>query len=406
MKTIFVDSRSLRLGRWLLLLFVIAATLSVAVPDFCKAQVMWHTRDTISVYTYPQLVYDVERAACVRYGSNRICLWDGIEWDQIPPYNPFGNEPKPEPSSSFLYYDSQSKRVMAYDDDYSDAWLWWWSGPKDKWTVVNWSAPTGFRHGAGVYDSHRGRLVLYGAKTAVGGGLEDGNRLAEYDGTQWFIVYASGPGPRIQFGMAYDEKRRVTVLFGGSRDLGTSDDDLGDTWTWDGTSWTLAASEGMGPAARNRPGMAFDHGLESVVLFGGNNDSQGSGLNDTWVWNGTEWNELQTTGPQSRLSPALAYDINRQDMLLYGGRYRTPQEWVDLGDTWILGKREVWVDPGYTGVETGAFDAPFNTLPEGLQAVPNNGRLRIMPANLNETPTVSKPMVIDAPLGTAIIGSP
>jgi hypothetical protein len=152
--------------------------------------------------------------------------------------------------------------------------------------------------------------------------------------------------------------------------------------------------------------MAFDHGLESVVLFGGNNDSLGSGLSDTWVWNGTEWSELQTTGPQSRLSPALAYDIRRQDMVLYGGRYRTPLVWVHLGDTWILGKREVWVDPGYAGVETGAYDAPFNTLPEGLQAVPDNGRLRIKPSNLNVTPTLSKPMVIDAPLGTAVIGSP
>jgi hypothetical protein len=49
--------------------------------------------------------------------------------------------------------------------------------------------------------------------------------------------------------MAYDEKRGVSVLFGGSNSGIRS----GETWEWNGRVWTRVAT--TGPTPRGFPGM-------------------------------------------------------------------------------------------------------------------------------------------------------
>ena len=41
---------------------------------------------------------------------------------------------------------------------------------------------------------------------------------------------------------------------------------MGDTWTWDGTDWTLRTPV-HSPPARDLLGMAYDAAHEQVVLF-------------------------------------------------------------------------------------------------------------------------------------------
>ena len=57
---------------------------------------------------------------------------------------------------------------------------------------------------------------------------------------------------------------------------------LGDTWEWDGATWTQAAT--TGPWARGGvPSIAFDTVREKTVLFGGWGAS--GALDDVWEWN-------------------------------------------------------------------------------------------------------------------------
>ena len=56
---------------------------------------------------------------------------------------------------------------------------------------------------------------------------------------------APTPGLRGFHAMAYDSVRGKTVLFGGAIGSGYA----GDTWEWDGATWTQVAAGG--PAARN-----------------------------------------------------------------------------------------------------------------------------------------------------------
>ena len=65
--------------------------------------------------------------------------------------------------------------------------------------------------------------------------------------------------------MAYDPAIGQLVLFGG---VGANGNALGDTWTYNGTTWTLQ-SPPTSPGARALASMDYDPALGQLVLFGG-----------------------------------------------------------------------------------------------------------------------------------------
>ena len=93
---------------------------------------------------------------------------------------------------------------------------------------------------------------------------------------------ASGPSARAFHGLAAISGK--LLLFGGQlADAQDSD----ETWTWNGTSWTLEAPSAR-PSAR-QPGQQLATFGSSVLLFSG-----GAGALDsqTWSWDGTDWTQL------------------------------------------------------------------------------------------------------------------
>ena len=64
--------------------------------------------------------------------------------------------------------------------------------------------------------------------------------------------------------MAYDPATGTVVLFGGTGHGAL----LGDTWTWNGTTWTQQ-TPATSPPARESASMAYDAATGTVVLFGG-----------------------------------------------------------------------------------------------------------------------------------------
>jgi hypothetical protein len=131
--------------------------------------------------------------------------------------------------------------------------------------------------------------------------------------------------PRQDAALAHDPLRDRTVLFGGYHDPVS----LGDTWEWDGSSWTERTSL-PSPSGRLDATMAFDATRGTVLLFGG---YDGDLLDDTWEWDGTGWSQLApATSPPARRGAAMAYDLARRRMLLFGGFGGdfTPA----LADTW------------------------------------------------------------------------
>jgi hypothetical protein len=80
--------------------------------------------------------------------------------------------------------------------------------------------------------------------------------------------------------MAYDAATGTAVLFDG---IDSDFSYLGDTWTWNGTTWTQQASS---PYRGYGAGMAYDAATGTVVLFGGESNRSGHYFLpvSTWTW--------------------------------------------------------------------------------------------------------------------------
>jgi N-acetylneuraminic acid mutarotase len=93
----------------------------------------------------------------------------------------------------------------------------------------------------------------------------------------------------------------VIVLFGGIDEVL-----LGDTWTWDGATWTQQSLSG--PSPRSNAAMATVG--NQVMLFGGSRGSEcGEAAcwgDDTWTWDGTGWTRQSVAGPSGRLGASMA----------------------------------------------------------------------------------------------------
>ena len=64
-----------------------------------------------------------------------------------------------------------------------------------------------------------------------------------------------------------------------------------------------------------------------------------------------------------------------------------------------------WVDFDWSGTEHGLFDAPFTTLSDGLEAVPDGGMVVVKSGYLNEGMVLSKRLQINSWNGSAVIGA-
>jgi hypothetical protein len=178
-----------------------------------------------------------------------------------------------------------------------------------------------------VFDSRRGRFIAFGGSAARGQANTD---AWEFDGTTWKTLRGSPPPARQAHAMVYDATRDRVVVFGGGG-VGVSGGRpplLDDTWEYDGAAWKRV--DIPGPVARVSPGAAFDSKRGLLILFGGSGPS--GFLGDTWSFDGTIWKKLADSGPEARAMGYLAYDKARDRIVLFGGRKGWPDG--DLNDTW------------------------------------------------------------------------
>jgi hypothetical protein len=181
-----------------------------------------------------------------------------------------------------------------------------------------------------------GRIILFGGSGGSGGYFGD---TWAFDGNGWTqLVPAVSPSRRAFAGMDSDSTR--IVMFGGMSASG----DLNDTWTFDGSTWTQIQTPTT-PQARSHHSLAF--GSAVIVLFGGVASSEGAGelgtsgapLGDTWTFNGTTWNQSRRSpGPSARRDAALA-SLSYQ-VFLYGG---ADSSGAVLADDWTFDSSDGWV---------------------------------------------------------------
>jgi hypothetical protein len=284
------------------------------------------------------IVYDSHRERVLLFGGadeSKVCNdaweWDGKHWTRA---TSLGPEPRTFPS---MAYDSHRHKIVLFGGNrvlfgtsVEDNWylqdIWEWDGLQ--WMQRHVIGPPPRAEAAIAYDKHRGRVVLFGGYNRANGTL---NRLGdtwEWDGLQWTELLVTGPSPRNGAVQVYDSVRGKIVLFGGSTDQGVS----GETWEWDGQSWVenrAARTEGRFNCA-----MAFDDARHRVIRFGGR--YAGKPVGDTWEYDGRAWSRSSTIGPTPRNHTAMGWDAGRKRAVLFGGHdFGLDEEQVFVyGDTW------------------------------------------------------------------------
>jgi hypothetical protein len=232
-----------------------------------------------------------------------------------------------------MAYDAGNSQVVLFGgvngNSLSDTWIW---------NGSNWieqspaTSPPPRQYFGMAYDAARARTVLFGGANTSGHPLND---TWLWDGTHWTQAFpAHVPPARSSLMMAYDAARQVTILFGGLGTNGVTDIPLNDTWIWNGTDW-IQQAPASSPSARSDAGMTYDASHQQMLLFGGSLSS-GAALGDTWTWDGTNWTQRPAAvSPSARLDPALAFDGAHQRPVLFGGLSNDGS----LSDTWE------WVAP-------------------------------------------------------------
>ena len=233
----------------------------------------------------------------------------------------------------------------------SETWVW----RQDGWSLVpNAEGPSRAR-GFLVPVPGSEDLVYVGGVSAVQVGRET---LAQdqwrWNGSRWRRdedVSERLPAAKDR-AAAYDEARGRVVAFGGcgvgglpSEPLACSNV-LGDTWEYDGNSWTAASVEGDRPPARHGAAMVYDPVSRRVVMHGGIGDD-GRALGDFWAYDGRRWQALPVDpeiGP--RAYHIAAVDAQQRVVLFRGttelGKIADPRVWA-------------WDGSGWTGIESLSF---------------------------------------------------
>ena len=268
-----------------------------------------------------------------------LAVWSRVASAQVTPALTWSQQsPATSPSvrlGATMAYDPSTNQVVLFGGQGSNGNTlndtWNWNGTT--WTQLSPATSPPSREDATMaYDPNSGQVVLFGGLNNNGNGTSLLGDTWTWNGTTWTPqTPATSPQARFYATMAYDPSSGQVVLFGG--ETVNSDFYVGDTWTWNGSTWT-PQNPATSPPSRGTAMMAYNVTSGQVLLFGG--DGNGTGfpfLNDTWTWSGATWTQLsRATSPPSTGQAVMAYDANSGQMVLFGGANNAGLN--ILGDTW------------------------------------------------------------------------
>jgi len=202
--------------------------------------------------------------------------------------------------------------------------IWGWNG--ERWRRVTEGGPQMLLLGGAAYDETRRVLVMYGGYSWAKNSCI--RETWEWDGESWSQKDTESPTACDHLEMVYDASSGEVILFGG----GDEDHDLStETWSWNGEAWTLVTD--AGPPGRAHFGFVYDPVHEQALLYGGYADQI---RDDFWVWKEGAWGPINFPGPGPRSHVGMALDHEANELLLFGGA-STTSTFSSLSDaTWKL----------------------------------------------------------------------
>ena len=218
--------------------------------------------------------------------------WDGTTWTQLCTSGACSTTNPGLRAAPQLAFDSARNVVVLFGGVNAGGYLcdtWEWNGATSVWTQkqpntnCGTTQPVAVFGGGFAYDSKRGVSVLFGGENSSGKGE---GTVWEYNGTAWAKKTPGAPVPvaRRYVSMVFDSARGRSVLFGGQTEPSNF---LGqDTWDWDGTAWKQWTTAPV-PNWRFETAAAFDQKAGRFVMFGGSvgasaTATSGTRSQETW----------------------------------------------------------------------------------------------------------------------------
>ena len=282
------------------------------------------------------MTYDSERKVIVLFGGeNRTDTWEwnGNDWiERSSTIHP------PVQQGHAMVYDSKRHVVVMVGGNAFGTTVWEWDGIQ--WVERSFqNGPSAARDVSAAYDEVRGVTVLFGGRNNNNNQMDE---TWEWNGSSWTRrePRTKPPSTYYQSGMTFDTRRGVVILY-------KVDADGNHTWEWNGTDWAKRSSA-VNPGNRTMSPLTYDNRKGVTVLFGGGETTNGG---DTWEWNGENWNLLGESPPSQRIFPGVAYQNKRGSLLFVGGERGEgdfpTDTWESDGSGWV--KRDIYNGIGAYG---------------------------------------------------------
>lgn len=204
---------------------------------------------------------------------------------------------------------------------YLDLASWLWDGRS--WRKATAPSPP-VSAGQAAYDGALHRVILFGMADAGGAA-----QTWAWDGAAWSLLNPiSSPIPRFNAAMVTDPATNKILLFGGAS--GATSKVLDDTWTWDGSQWEELTPQASPPPRQEATVAPFARIGKSILL--GGLDSSGRLLNDAWQWDGATWSAIPSFGANCC---SAAIDDGNEVVIFGGGSdHATNQTQLWNGTSW------------------------------------------------------------------------
>jgi len=219
-----------------------------------------------------------------------------------------------------------------------------WKLDSSGWSLIDATNSPSFAHHSMTYDSNRQVLVMCGMSI---GGTNPNHQTWEFNGTQWSRGPDIGVGVDGDVEVAFDALRNETVLYAAPYDsVGGSP----ETWGYDGFTWMRKLEAHQPLSAGDGALLQYDSVNGLVVLVGATEMGQQT---ETWVWNGTDWSQINGPQPPHALLGGMTFDTVRGEMVLITTNMQT---WSFDGSAWTQRAPAHVPTPAPNGIFSMAFD--------------------------------------------------
>lgn len=264
--------------------------------------------------------------------DNDTWIFDGASWSRHVTLVTPGQQDHRK--GSRLAYDPASKQLVLL----GNGGTWAWNG--SQWTTQHPAQVPALSGSCMATDTAAGELVLYGlhaVATATGPTLSW--QTWTWRGGNWVQLATPDVSPQGADAqtceMTYDVAHHDLVLVTATWNAGEAPSySPGETWTFDGTTWTQKETLTNTTGGVDFTTMTYDPAYGQVMTYGGFDVSNGNAvLTNPWAWNGSTWQQVTLSpAPDARVLAASAYDAATGQLVMFGGVGSSTY----LGDTWVL----------------------------------------------------------------------